>query len=94
MASGPKPDVFGVKARITDWIDADTVEVHPLITPYGINVRVRLKDRYEPERDEEGHDLALERAKAQIGDEDDYVRMKNDRHHWDRGRLEARLDPA
>lgn len=87
-------DVFSVKARITDWLDADTVEVHPLITPYGINVRVRLKDRYEPETDEEGHDLALEKARAEIGDVDEWVHMTNTRHHWDRGRLEARLDPA
>ena len=87
-------EVFFVKARITDWVDADTVEVHPLITPYGINLRVRLKDRWEPERDEEGHDLALEKAKALLGDEDDYVRITNTRHHWTNGRLEARVDPA
>ena len=89
-------EVFSVKARITDWIDADTVEVHPLITPYGINVRVRLKDRYavEDEDDPEEHGRVLALAKAEIGDVDDWVRMTNTRHHWDRGRLEARLDPA
>ena len=89
-------DVFSVKARITDWIDADTVEVHPLVTPYGINVRVRLKDAWivEDEDDPVEHARILAEQKALIGDVDGYVRMTNTRHRWTSGRLEARLDPA
>ena len=87
-------DVFCVKARITDWIDADTPEVHQLTNPPGINTRVRLKDLYAVERWEPGHEEALADAKRRIGDVDDYVRMTNTRHHWTSGRLEARLDPA
>ena len=84
-------NIFLMKCRIVMWVDADTVEVHPLVTPYGINLRIRLKDVWAPEWNEEGHDVALRKAKALLGDQGDYVLVTNTVHRHTQGRLEARV---
>ncbi len=88
------PNVYYFRARIVRWIDADTVLVDPLVYREDIFLRVRLRDRWEPEIGENGADLALEQAIATLGLPGDYVWLTNTRHHWTYGRLEARVDPA
>lgn len=85
--------VFRIKCRIVRWLDADTPCVHPIYETAGHDRHVRLKDEYAVEKEQEGHDAALALAKLQIGDEGNYVWIANDRHHKDRERIEARVDP-
>lgn len=88
----PPVNVYRNKCRIILWVDADTLELHPLITPPGVNIRVRLKDRWEPEVHDDGHDLALDKAKLELGWEMAHVIITNTVHDYDQGRLIARVD--
>ena len=87
-------EIYRFKARIERYIDADTLEVHPLVTPPGINLRIRLKDAWivENEEDPEEHARILAEQKTLLGDVGDHVWVTNTRHHWTWGRLESRLD--
>ena len=91
-----QPVAFFFRARIVAWIDADTVEVHPLLLAAGLNLRIRLKDVWaiEDEDDPVQHALVLAQAKAIIGDTGGLVHCKNYRHLLTYGRLEARVDGA
>jgi endonuclease YncB( thermonuclease family) len=88
MASG-----FSFEATVTRWIDGDTVLVDPQVYPQDTFLRVRLKDVWEPERGEEGEDLARAKAEAAfpVGSR---VSLTNTRVRWTYWRLEARVDPA
>lgn len=86
------PNVYRNKCRIIFWVDADTIELHPLINPPGVNIRARLKDRWEPEVDDDGHDAALSKAKMELGWPMAYVVITNTQHEYDHGRLIARVD--
>lgn len=85
--------VFILYARVERWIDADTVLVDPSVYPQDTYLRVRLKDRWEPEIGEEGEDVARREAEATFPP-DSRVVLTNARHHWTYGRLEARVDKA
>jgi hypothetical protein len=91
-----KPNVFELRGRIIDWVDADTLEMHPFILPAGFNLRIRLKDAWivEDEDDPIEHDRILREQIAMIGDVGNVVKIVNTRHHHTFGRLEARVDPA
>jgi hypothetical protein len=90
-----KPNVFELQGRIIRYVDADTLEIHPFILPAGFNLRVRLRDAWivEDEDDPEEHARILKEQIAIIGDVGAVVGMVNTRHHFSWGRLEARLDP-
>ncbi len=96
MASTPvlEPGVrFFFIAQIVRWIDADSVLVRPLVYRRDIFLRIRLRDIWAPEIGEDGADLALQNAKALLGDTGAYIGCQNVRHNWPYERLEARLDP-
>lgn len=86
--------VYSFTAQIVRWVDADTVLVDPRVYIQDVYLRVRLRDRWEVEIGEEGHEEALARAKAELGDTGDWLRITNTRHVWTYGRLEARVDRA
>lgn len=88
-----KPIKFLMEATIVRWVDADTVDVQPLPYRWGIMLRVRLKDHWEPEIGEAGEDIARAKAEAAFPVSSRVV-LTNDRHHWTFHRLEARVDPV
>ncbi len=84
---------FSFYAYLVRHIDADTFLVDQQIYPMDTFLRVRLRDVWEPEVGEDGHDLALEKAMAMfpVGSK---VLLTNDRIQWTFARLVVRASPA
>ncbi len=82
---------FWFQARMVRVVDADTIYVDPLIYPQDVFLRIRLKDRWEVELDEEGSDAIIERVKLEFP-EGSLLDLTNTRSHWTHNRLEARVD--
>jgi hypothetical protein len=82
---------FMFRAQVVRWIDADTVLVDPHIYPRDVYLRVRLKDRWEPEIGEVGEDAAREAAMRMFPIRSTVV-LTNNHVKWTYGRLEARVD--
>jgi hypothetical protein len=91
-----KPVVFFFKARILGYVDADTMDVRFLGEGPGRHWRIRLKDAWivEDEDDPEEHARILGEQKQLIGDGGDLVWIRNHRHNRTNERLEARVDKA
>lgn len=89
-----KGNVFELRGRIVRYVDADTIEVHPFILPAGHNLRIRLKDVWlaEDEDDPDEHARILAEQVSLLGDVGGVVKLANTRHHHSFGRLEARVD--
>jgi hypothetical protein len=95
-AFATQDQVFRFKARIVEWIDADTVEVHPIYETAAHNRRIRLKDAWivEDEDDAAEHARILREQIIFLGDVDDLVWVANTRHQKTNERIEARVDRA
>ncbi len=93
-AIATQAQVFRIKCRIVEWIDADTVEVHPIYETAGHNRRIRLKDAWIIERNEDPqeHERILLQQMITIGPVGALVWIANDRHHHTFYRIEARVD--
>lgn len=84
---------FSFTARMVRIVDGDTAVVDPSIYPPDTNMRVRFKDVFAPETDEEGGAEATEAAMKMfpVGS---FLVLTNTRSHFSFGRLEARVDLA
>lgn len=91
-----KPMVFFFKARIVGYVDADTMDVRWLGEGPARNWRVRLKDAWivEDEEDPEAHAIILAEQKRVIGDTGGLVWVRNHQHARTNERVEARIDRA
>jgi endonuclease YncB( thermonuclease family) len=80
-------------ATVVRIIDGDTIVVHPEIYRQDINLRVRFKDVFAPERGEEGFVAATTQIERMfpVGSK---VVLTNHRIRWTHERLEARVDTA
>ncbi len=91
-----KPTVYFMKCRIVEYQDADTMEVRWLAEGPARNWRIRLKDAWivEDEDDPVEHARILAEQKALLGDVGGLVWIRNNRHHRTFERIEARVDAA